>query len=374
MTSKERFLKALNREEPDRLPVTTHHVQQYFLNKYMEGISDQEFFDYFDLDPIKWLIPVKANANKGEFIRDGYIQSDNWIIKISDIEGTEYPTKRYDIITSQKNLSMCLQSNEYTSWITEHLVKEKPDIEVIEKFMPWPTYDVEEVNRVAKEYGTRGMIRGHILGFDIYGQPGCWQDASCLYGIQNLIMQTFDDPEWVHSFLQILLNKKTICANSLRDAKYDLLELGGGDASSTVISPKLLEEYVIPYDKQIIDIAHKLNQKIVYHTCGGMMPILEILASMNPDALETLTPTAMGADVILSEVKKRVGDKVCLIGGFDQFHGFNCSIEETKSMVRNNFEAAGEGGGYILSPSDHFFDANIENIKAYADEARECLY
>jgi uroporphyrinogen decarboxylase len=374
MTSKERFLKALNREKPDRLPVTTHHVMQYFLDKYMGGISDQEFFDYFGMDPIKWLVPMKANPDKGEYLMDRYILSDKWIINISNIEGLEYPTIKYEITTPEKKLTTCLQNNDYTQWNIEHLIKEKSDIDILEKYMPWPTYDVEEVNKSAVEYGTHGLIRGHIMSFNIFGQPGCWQDASCLYGIENLIMETYDDPEWVHHLLQILMDKKMICVNSLKGANYDLLELGGGDASSTVISPKLLEEFVIPYDKQIIDAAHKLGQKIVYHTCGGMMPILEILASMNPDALETLTPPAMGADVVLSEVKKRVGDKVCLIGGFDQFNGFNCTLEETRAMVKRNFMDAGQDGGYILSPSDHFFDANPENIKAYADEAKKCIY
>ena len=32
------------------------------------------------------------------------------------------------------------------------------------------------------------------------------------------------------------------------------------------------------------------------------------------------------------------------------------------------------GGGYILSPSDHFFDAQTELIHAFAEEARSCIY
>ena len=35
MTSKARFLAALEHRVPDRLPVTTHHVMDYFLKKYM---------------------------------------------------------------------------------------------------------------------------------------------------------------------------------------------------------------------------------------------------------------------------------------------------------------------------------------------------
>ncbi len=61
-----------------------------------------------------------------------------------------------------------------------------------------------EVNAQAEAYGERGMIRGFFPMFDVYGQPGCWQDASVLFGIEDLIMATYDDPEWVHAFLGVL--------------------------------------------------------------------------------------------------------------------------------------------------------------------------
>jgi len=118
-----------------------------------------------------------------------------------------------------------------------------------------------------------------------------------------------------------------------------------------------------------------VGQRIVYHTCGGMMPILEDIAAMKPDAMETFTPSGMGGDVKLSEAKQRIGDKVCMIGGFDQYHFFTgCSEEETRKEVRRCFNEAGSGGSYILSPSDHFFEADLKLIEAFADEARKCPY
>jgi uroporphyrinogen-III decarboxylase len=78
---------------------------------------------------------------------------------------------------------------------------------------------------------------------------------------------------------------------------------------------------------------------------------------------------------VLSEAKKRIGEKVCMIGGFDQFHFFTgCSEEDTRKEVRRCFEAAGAGGGFILSPSDHFFEADLRLIKAFAEEAHQCIY
>ena len=49
MNSRERMLAALSGGIPDRLPVTTHHVMPYFLEKYMGGISDLAFFDVWRL-------------------------------------------------------------------------------------------------------------------------------------------------------------------------------------------------------------------------------------------------------------------------------------------------------------------------------------
>ena len=74
-------------------------------------------------------------------------------------------------------------------------------------------------------------------------------------------------------------------------------------------------------------------------------------------------------------IKEELGKSMFLQGGFDQLHGFlNCSVEKTKKMVYECFAKAGAGGGYIICPSDHFFDANIENIKAFAEAAKECTY
>jgi len=384
MTSKQRFLTALKRQTPDRLPVTTHHVMPFFLKKYMNGISNDEFFDYFGLDPIRWMIAYKPDESKGEYYDPnhvpGYLEahrviSDKWRIEHEPVPDPQYETIRYKLVTPKKTLTTVIQSDEHTSWVVERLVKEKSDIDIIAEFATTPKCDVDEVNHQAEEYGERGMLRSFVICFDVYGQPGCWQDASVLFGIEKLIFATFDDPEWVHAFLKILFQRKKVYIESLKGAKYDLVELGGGDASSTVISPKIFDKFVAPYDAPLIELAHSAGQRIVYHTCGGMMPFLERIADMKPDAMETLTPPDIGGDMILAEAKRRIGDRACMIGGFDQFHFFkDCTPEETRKAVRKCFEDAGRGGGYILSPSDHFFDADLELLKAFADEARRCVY
>jgi len=385
MTSRQRLLAALERRRPDRLPVTTHHVMNSYLERKLGGAGRMDFFRRYGLDAILWTVPHRPDESAGEysdpdqgepgFLESTRVASDVWRVVAEPMEGHDYPTTRYRFVTPGGELSMVLQDDGNSAWVAEHLIKDKKDIELIAKYATAPRCDVDVVNRQAEEFGEAGIVRGHICCFDVFGQPGTWQDATCLMDTQQLILETFDDPVWVHELLEILLRRKLVFAESLAGAKYDVLELGGGSASSTVISPEIFDEFVAPYDKQIIDAAHKADQRIAYHICGGIMPLLERLADMGPDAVETFTPPDMGADTRLDEAKQRIGERVCMIGGFDQGHYFTgCTPDETRAEVRRCFEQAGEGGGYILAPSDHFFDADDELMRAFADEARKCIY
>ena len=351
----------------------------------MNGASNLEFFDRFGLDAINWVVAHRPDEEAGEFydplqgplgfLEARRISTSAWRVFWEEIPGQELPTIRYRFVTPKGELTTVLQSNEHTTWITEHLIKKPSDIDLIGEFATAPKCDVAAVNREAAAFGERGLTRGHMPCFDVYGQPGAWQDAACLVGIEPLIMATYDDPAWVHELLRILLRNKLIYARSLKGAAFDLVEHGGGDASSTVISPRIFDEFVAPYDTQIIAAVHEAGQRLVYHTCGGMMPLLERIAAMGPDAMETFTPAGLGGDVDLREAKRRIGAKVCMIGGLDQLHSFvNCTPEQTRAEVRRCFAEAGVGGGYILSPSDHFFDADLKLLEAFSDEARRCEY
>ena len=357
----------------------------YFLDKCAGGMTKRQFFDWAGLDAIYWTVPHRPDAAKGEFyepdqpppdfLESRRISSPDWQVHLEEMPNQPYHTIRYVFVTPKGHLTMVLAGDVTTSWVIEPLVKEKHDIDLIGEFVTAPKCDVEAVNRDAAAFGERGLVRGHICAFDVFGQPGTWQDACCIVGTEKMIMATYDDPAWVHELLGILMRRKISFLESMVGANYDLLELGGGSASTTVISPRLFESFVAPYDTQVIAAAHRSGQRVVYHTCGGMMPILEQIAGMGPDAMETFTPRDMGGDVDLAEAKRRIGDRVCMIGGFDQFHFLqDCTPEATRAEVRRCFQAAGAGGGYLISPSDHFFDADPELVRVFADEASRCTY
>ena len=115
MNSKQRFLNALARKETDRLPVTTHHLMPLFLKNYMGGISDQDFFDHFGLDPIKWIIAHSFDASKGEFFNPaqaeiGFLEArrictDSWRFSSEDIPDQTVWSLHKEQMNADRNLT-----------------------------------------------------------------------------------------------------------------------------------------------------------------------------------------------------------------------------------------------------------------------------
>lgn len=362
MTSRERMLTALEMGIPDRLPVTIHQWQDYHLKTYMGGMSDLEAFRAVGLDAAITI----WDANEAKTTSQWQVETHT-----TDLGPGRWITD-YTMITPEGTLTQKDESNEFTSWTVEYLIKRPEDMRLVQKYLPVPKLNKDFVRVRKRELGEDGILRGLVFG----EQAGPWQHAACLFGVEPLILATYDDPAWVHELLASLTEKKTrFIQESLADAEFDLIETGGGAASSTVISPRIFEEFCLPYDRELHDALHAVGHKVVYHTCGGMMPILELIVENGCDASETLSPPSVGGDTRPEELKSRIGDRVCLIGGIDQINILTSGTpEQIRDETQRLFEALGPGGGYILAASDHFFEAPVENLRALAEGGRECVY
>lgn len=371
VTSKERMLCALNGEKPDRMPISLHQWQPYHLEKHLGGIGALEAFRRFGMDAqIQyfesmgqfWLIEADfAKFSTPEWRDEGTIVSDDPDDRIV----------HHEIHTPEGTLAYKTAGDRKTTWITEYLIKRDDDIQLIRKYMPVPKLDLQPITAIYDEVGDDGILRGFVWG----DQVGCWQHACCLMDVNELIFRCFDQPDWMHELLEILLEKKLQFIASMKGAKFDLVETGGGASSSTVISPTLHEEFCLPYDSKTHDALHDLGFKITYHTCGGTFGIEDHIVANGCDASETVAPVSVGGNQEPWQFAQKIDGRIALIGGVDQFNVVtDGTADQIRGMVHKLFRTVGDGGGYICSLSDHFFETPPENLQIYADAAQECVY
>ena len=115
------------------------------------------------------------------------------------------------------------------------------------------------------------------------------------------------------------------------------------------LSPNQFAEFVAPYLKRLISGYTEMGFYSIKHTDGNIMPILDQLVDCGPHALHSLDPQG-GVD--MAEVKRRCGDRVCLIGNV------NCGLmdtgteEEVVESVRYALKHGMPGGAYVLSTSN----------------------
>jgi len=115
------------------------------------------------------------------------------------------------------------------------------------------------------------------------------------------------------------------------------------------LSPAMFDEFVTPYLTQTIAAYREMGFYTIKHTDGNIMPILDSLVAARPHALHSLDPQGC---VDIAEVKRLVGDKVCLIGNV------NCGLlqtgtdEEVIESARYALTSGMPGGGYVFSTSN----------------------
>ncbi len=371
MTSKERMLCALDGGKPDRLPASVHQWQPYHLDKYMGSISELEAFARFGLDA-----QIQYFEDMGQFwLPDAdltVLNTPQWVDEVEIVsDDPDNRINHHTVRTPEGRLTYKTAGNRMTTWFTEYMVRHDDDIALIDKYMPVSEIDLTQVSAVYDEIGDRGILRGFVWG----DQAGCWQHACCLVDVNDLILACIDKPDWVHELLKTLLEKKLQFVESLNGAKFDLIETGGGASSSTLISPAIHEEFCLPYDRKLHDALHGLGFKVTYHTCGGTLAIEEMIVANGCDVSETLAPPSIGGNQEPWEFKEKVGDRVALIGGVDQFSVLTGGTEQQiRDKVFELFEKVGYNGGYICSMADHFFETPPEKLKIFGDAISDCTY
>jgi uroporphyrinogen decarboxylase len=115
------------------------------------------------------------------------------------------------------------------------------------------------------------------------------------------------------------------------------------------LSPKMFGEFVTPYLARLTQAYREQGFYVIKHTDGNIMPILDQLVQTDPHALHSLDPQG-GVDI--AEVKRQVGERVCLIGNVSCAKLDTGTDDEVIASTRYALQNGMPGGGYVFSTSN----------------------
>jgi uroporphyrinogen decarboxylase len=183
----------------------------------------------------------------------------------------------------------------------------------------------------------------------------------------NGFMALMDDPGKTKACLEALTRGAIALGRAHADCGADAILISSAFAGGEFISPKHYREFVLPYERKVIEgIREEFDVPIYTHTCGRIGDRLELMAETGTQGIDTLDPPPLG-NVELSDAKQRIGDRLFIKGNLDAVNVIlNGTPESVLEEAKRCIMAAAAGGGYILSSAcsipPHTPPRNIEML------------
>jgi len=372
MKPKERVLKALSHEEPDRIPLAlwggSYGLVDTLYEKLVEKLNlgsplppirfghtvthiDDRLLDVLGTDT-RMIWPGAAPSSPTHVSEDGDMAFDDF----------GQPWKR---------------TFPYYS-ATEGLLKERGTINAIEECIHWPDIDDPKwISGVAERAESLKGSPYFIVGRMVVSH-GPFQMACDFRSMENFMMDMVLDPE----FAKALLARATdlICGmtrNYLIAAGdvMDMIELPGDDYGGNdnlVFSPRLFRQMIRPCIERIVNCVREFRPdiKIMFHSDGAVGRLIPDFIDMGIDVLHPLEPVS-GMDPV--QVKAEYGNEISFLGGVDISHAMPGTIKDVRADVDRCIKDLAPHGGYILAPCNHLQadvpPENVIELYSYAKQA-----
>ena len=337
----ERYMTALNCQEPDRVPLGEWHVDampmESFLGRKIKTLQDQIEFWYsagFDYITASSGILEPVRAPEGMTIKGDTVQ-------------TEYEEER------QREWAI-----EGEGIIT--------DWQSFEAY-PWPSaddFDLAKWDELDKTL-PKGM-KGVLLLGKIYTCVWMFMGAETFFNAleedQELVGALFEKVGRIQyeTFLRVIEHPSLGAVFNPDDIAHN---------TGLLIHPKYLRKYVFPWYKKIGDICRDKGLGFIFHSDGDCTEAMDDFVECGFHAYNPIQPNAMDIDA----VKQKWGDKLCLIGNLNLDSTLTLgSPQDVRAEVYERIRTIGPGGGYMVASSNSITDyVPLANMKAMIEATFE---
>lgn len=354
MDSSERVLKALNHEEPDRVPITDFFWNQFYKNwlEYKHVPGDTDIYEYYDLDL------VVINPNMDPLIMEpDIIKNNDREVVFNSGWGSKVKMQYTERGAMPGYLDFSIKEPaDYADFEFEDPADDRryeaPRQDLINTadnpsvlFEPLPSY--------------MDFAENYKEDFSLFG--GVCEANEVLVrarGLKNHMEDIIKNRGELKAFVDratdfmIEVGKQQL----ERVEALDGLVIWGDMAydKGMFYSPDHWREIYRPQLKRMCDVFKSYGAKLIYHGCGNAIPVYEDLIEVGIDAYNPLEVKA-GLDV--EELEREYGDRLAFFGGIDVRVLSGASKEKVKEEVLRKLNAA-RGGGYIAA-SDHSVAGNV---------------
>lgn len=355
MNSRELLLTALECQEPDRVPISTYELVGYNSKawentdpsyaKLMNFIREKtDCICMWDPTPQVSFQTMDGDARKlGPFMETGALID----LGVDQYRDNNYSVTRMTAHTPKGDLSMTnkVVDDVHTIWTTEHWCK---NLEDVDKALSVPfkplQYDFSDYDRIKAEVGENGIIMSSIP------DPLCLAAELMEFGEFTIwaMTETEHFARTVNIFHERFMEN---LKNMLDTQVVDLYRIFGPEyATPPYLPPRFFEKFVVPYVREMTDLIHSRGGKVRLHSHGKINRVLDMILETGVDAIDPCEAPPDG-DIPLAEVKKRIGDQICIFGNLQLKMLEHASAVEVEKTVIACIEDAKAGGGFVIMPT-----------------------
>ena len=361
MNSRERLIKTVNHQLPDRIPLDGWFLESVIdnLKQHLKLNTVEEILKRLSID-FRTTCMEPDESMKSEFqyfkkmglsipIDDYYVKKvndsefeDEWGVRIA-ISGTEDLDWRYSYHPLNIDGKLTFANLRI------------PEINTGKRF--------EKVKTDIKKYGNDYAIAA--------GVSTLFRKSWILCGFSRFLEALYTDRGFIERLLDKLEDFYMQLVGTYVEMGVDIIEFGGdlGTEQSLMISPQLWRDIFKPRLKKIIQANKHEDVYFYLHTDGNIISIIPDLIEIGFDILNPIQPECMDPKMI----KENFGKLLTLHGTMSLQKTFALgSRKDLKNEILDRIKNCGQNGGLVLSPSNAFtIDIPVESIVFFYDFVSE---